>query len=105
MASDLCLLQRLISCFINLTLWRDVLNQRTFSDSDAKSVGEFVPLAPTVQHHHVLQSFKHFFICMGVLPMCMSAQHMVAWCPRRPEKHARPPGAGVRDCCELPSGC
>lgn len=39
---------------------------------------------------------------MGVLPVCVSAHFVPAWCPRGPEEDARFSGTGVKDGCKLP---
>lgn len=36
-----------------------------------------------------------FFMCAFVLPACMSAHSMCAWCSQRPEDGVRSPGADV----------
>jgi hypothetical protein len=42
---------------------------------------------------------------MGILPVCMSVQHVCTWCPRRLEEGVRLPGNGITDTCELSCGC
>ena len=45
-------------------------------------------------------------MCMGVLPACMSVNHLHAWDPRRPEDDIRSPETGVIGGCKLlPYGC
>jgi hypothetical protein len=39
-------------------------------------------------------------ICMCVSSACMSAYHVNAWCPRRPEDGIISHGTGVTDVCE-----
>lgn len=38
-----------------------------------------------------------YFMCTNVLPTCMPAHHLHAWCPRRLAEGVRIPGAGVTD--------
>lgn len=39
------------------------------------------------------------FICIDVLPVCMSVCHMYAWCPQRQEKGIRSPRTALTDSC------
>jgi hypothetical protein len=44
-----------------------------------------------------------YFICMGILPVCMPVQHMHA-VPMEPRENVGYPSAGVTDDCESPCG-
>lgn len=48
--------------------------------------------------------FSNFFMCTGVLPVCISEFHVHARCPWRPEG-MKFPGTGVTYGCKLPRGC
>ena len=49
--------------------------------------------------------FLFYFMCMNVLPACLSVHHMSAWCPGKPEEGIRFPRTGVTDGCKTPSVC
>ena len=46
-----------------------------------------------------------YFLCLDVLPACMSVYNIHVWCPRRPVEGDRYPGTGAADSCELSCGC
>lgn len=49
----------------------------------------------------VFPSLFFFFMCMGILDVCMSVhQCMCVWFHKRPEKGVWSPGSGVTDGCE-----
>lgn len=53
----------------------------------------------------VIFRFLEFcFMCISVLPACMSMHHVRAWCPQRSDEAIGSPGTGVTDGCELPRG-
>lgn len=46
-----------------------------------------------------------YFICVIVLPVCMSVCHMYAWCSWSSEDGTRSPGTKVIDGYKSPCGC
>lgn len=52
----------------------------------------------------LLICFYYYFMCLGVLPACMSVKHMHALCLWRPEDSAGSPETGVIDGSEVGAG-
>ena len=50
------------------------------------------------------QFFKFLFMCMGVLPACMSLHQVFPWCFQRSEEGVQFPVIIVTDNCGLPHG-
>lgn len=46
-----------------------------------------------------------YFICVGILPVCISVHHMHALCPWRSEDGIESSGTGLTDGCDPPCGC
>ena len=49
--------------------------------------------------------FYMYFICMDILPACISVHCNHAWYSLRSEEDIRFPGTGVTDACEPPCEC